>query len=258
MRFEHNSNINNQASVFGEEFNLKPEEIINIIEKVCKPKYRDTSFDPKEVEIALYNCDYYIRPGAPKTRFVIECMKILQEYKWNKVKVDLDSLYTKTMLRVCVLIKNFFDEEYFNEKSKQRKTNSALNVKKVKLVMYLKRLDKGQLESFFNTIFSCRSNYGLFISDMSSATFWEEIRRACIKAGLDVPFELDSLEGQRFLYNNKGYYFKVLSTKTIASMLSNAIDLNIDMATSAAKKLRKYGYPAMLTYINTTVSNRDF
>jgi len=59
-------------------------------------------------------------------------------------------------------------------------------------------------------------------------------------------------------YNNKGYYFKVLSTKTIASMLSNAIDLNIDMATSAAKKLRKYGYPAMLTYINITVSNRDF
>ena len=41
-------------------------------------------------------------------------------------------------------------------------------------------------------------------------------------------------------------------------MLSNAIDLNIDMATSAAKKLRKYGYPAMLTYINITVSNRDF
>ena len=36
----------------------------------------------------------------------------------------------------------------------------------------------------------------------------------------------------------------------IANMLCDAIDLDIEVATSAAKKLYKSGYDAMINYIN--------
>jgi hypothetical protein len=90
----------------------------------------------------------------------------------------------------------------------------------------------------------------MFVTDVGSAGFWKKIHESCRAVGVDVPQELDSVEGQKFLNNNKNVYFKVLSTKVIANMLCDAIDLDIEVASAAAKKLYKSGYDAMINYIN--------
>ena len=113
-----------------------------------------------------------------------------------------------------------------------------------------------KLKSFLDTIVICRRNHGLFITDVSSAGFWEKIHESCRAAGVNVPKEFNSVEGQTFLNNNSGYYFKVLSTKVIANMLCDAIDLDIEVATSAAKKLHNSGYDAMFDYIHSSIGDK--
>ena len=54
-------NVNNSmAKAYGEDFNLSTEEIINTIEKIYKLESIDTNFRHEDVEVALYNYDYYI------------------------------------------------------------------------------------------------------------------------------------------------------------------------------------------------------
>ena len=91
---------------------------------------------------------------------------------------------------------------------------------------------------------------GFFISETSSITLWRRIDEECRKGGLAVPEELDSYEGEAFLRKNEFYYFKVLSTKTIAALLYNAIDLDVNIVAAAAKKYYTSGYDAMINYIN--------
>jgi hypothetical protein len=82
----------------------------------------------------------------------------------------------------------------------------------------------------------------------------EKIHEACRAAGVNVPEEFDSIEGQMFLNNNPGYYFNALSTKVIANMLCDAIDLDVEMALSAAKKLYNSGLDTMINYINSKIA----
>ena len=95
----------------------------------------------------------------------------------------------------------------------------------------------------------------MFVTDVSSAGFWAKIYESCRAAGVNVPEELDSNEGLEFLNNknNKSFYFKALSTKVIANMLCDAIDLDIEVATSAAKKLYTSGCDAMSNYIHREI-----
>ena len=98
-------------------------------------------------------------------------------------------------------------------------------------------------------VISCRLARGWFITNSSSTDFWAKIHESCRAVGVNVPEALDSVEGQRFLNNNKNYFFDALDTKVIANLLCDAIDLNVKMATSAAKKLCNSGCNAMLDYI---------
>ena len=129
-----------------------------------------------------------------------------------------------------------------------------VSMNKDKLRTYLKKLDRVKLESFLNMVISCRLARGWFISNSSSTDFWAKIHESCREVGVKVPEALDSVEGQRFLKNNKNYFFDALDAKVIANLLCDAIDLNIKMATSAAKKLCNSGCSAMLDYIRREVN----
>ena len=250
MKNNINGNTNNMAKVFGPEFNLNNEEIINTIKKIYKLEVIDLTFNPVEVEIALYNNDYYIRPGIAKERFMMECMKSFGKIKTQHGKMDDNFLHFGYTIQVLGIIKEFFDESYFEEQVRRRSQYATSTSSKEKLRMYLKKLGKDDLELFLNMVVNCRLQRGMFVTDVSSVGFWAKIHESCRAAGVDVPQELDSVEGQNFLNNNKNVYFKVLSTKMIANMLCDAIDLDIEVATSAAKKLYKSGYDAMINYIN--------
>lgn len=237
------------AKVFGPEFDKSPEEIINIIRKVIAIKVIDTTFNPIEVEVAMYNSDYYVRPGVAKYSFMMKSAKLSQKIKREYSEMGDDMVYFFLLTGMLGIIKQSFDEEYFEEQVKQRASNKMIAINKDKLRMYLKKLDRSKLESFLNMVISCRLEKGWFITNASSTEFWAKIHESCRAAGVNVPEALDTGEGQKFLKSNKNFYFNALDTKVIANMLCDAIDLNIDMATSAAKKLYNYGCDAMIDYI---------
>ena len=79
MKCKINRTVNsNTANVFGPEFDKTPEEIINIIRKISKLHAIGPDYNPIEVEVALYNNDYYVRPGDTKQRFMREFKKIYE------------------------------------------------------------------------------------------------------------------------------------------------------------------------------------
>ena len=252
-----NSNINRttntMANVFGEEFNFSTEEIINIIKKMYQLKVIDHTFNFVEAEVALYNNDYYIRPGIAKERFMNELMGLFIESKLKCGGMDDNRLYFRFIILALSIMKNSFDESYFEEQTKKRNLSAPVIVNKGKLRSYMKKLDRNKLKSFFEMIITCRRHHGLFISDVSSAGFWEKIHESCRAAGVNVPRELDSVEGQMFLNNNKSDFFNALSTNVIANMLCDAIDLDIEVATAAAKEIYTSGCDAMFNYIQRRI-----
>lgn len=253
MKCNINRTTNSMANVFGSRFDLSAEEIINTIKKISKLDVIDLTFNPLDVEVALYNNDYYIRPGVTKERFMMECRKAFGKIKPLHGKMDDNLLYFSYVIQVLDIIKKFFDEAYFEEQVRRRSQSATFTVNKDKLRMYLKKLDKEDLELFLNTVVGCRLKRGMFITDVSSSGFWAKIYEACRAAGVNVPQDLDSVEGQKFLNTNKSFYFKALSTKVFANMLCDAIDLDIEVAASAAKKLYNSGSREMINYINRKI-----
>jgi len=243
------------ARAFGEEFNLSDEEIIKIIEKIYKLENIDTSFRHEDVEVALYNCDYYIRPGKDKAQFMNQFQLIFSQIK-EDLKDNPEWLVRwRCSMELMDLIKQSFDEEYFKEQVARRRKESNV-VSKDKLKTYLKRFDKDQLEVFLQIIVQYRLQFGMFMSNPSSAALWKRIDDACRELGYDIPFELDSAEGKNFLDSNPRYYFKYLGKATIATELCSAIDLDVALAGSVAKKLYKNGYEATLNYLHTKLTDR--
>ena len=89
----NNRTTTNMANLFGSQFNLSTEEIISIIRKMYNLKVVDLTFNPIEVEVALYNNDYYVRPGIAKERFMNELMELFAERKLQRGKVDDNLLH---------------------------------------------------------------------------------------------------------------------------------------------------------------------
>ena len=247
MKYNKNNSVSN---IFDHEFNLSINEIVNAIDKVYNFYSASETINQQDVEIALFNDDFYIRPGIKKDAFMNEWSKMCAEIKATYGNVD-DTAYRIVILESINLIKRYFDYTYFKEQIERRKHSSD---DKNKLRTYMHKLDKGQLFNFMKMIACYRPQHGLFISETSSITFWKRIDDECRKAGLPIPKDLDSYEGQTFLNNNAFYYFKVLSAKTIASLLYNAIDLDVNIAGSAVKKLYKSGYDKMIDYVNRNIS----
>ena len=150
-----NTTSNNMSNVYGPQFNLSTEEIINTIKKVSKLEVIDLTFNPIDVEVALYNNDYYIKPGAAKERFMRECRNAFGQAKSLRGKMDDNLLYFGYIIQVLGIIKEFFDEACFEDQIRRRSQSATFTVNKDKLRMYLKKLDKEDLELFLNTVVGC-------------------------------------------------------------------------------------------------------
>ena len=116
-----NATTNTMANVFGPQFDLSSEEIINIIRKMYNLKVVDFTFNPVEVEVALYNNDYYIRPGIAKECFMSELMKLYVEGLPRGNKKEDDRRWFRFIILALNVMKNSFDEAYFEEQIERRK-----------------------------------------------------------------------------------------------------------------------------------------
>lgn len=249
-------NVNNSmAKAYGEDFNLSTEEIVNTIEKIYKLESIGTSFRHKDVEVAFYNNDYYIRPGKDKALFMKRWQEIFCEIN-NDLKDKPDWLvHWRFSMETMKLIKESFDEIYFKEQvARRRKGISA--VEKDNLISYLKKFDENKLKAFICIMIACRRQHGLFISEASSVALWKEIGNMCRNLGCDVPINYDTKAGERLLSRNPFYFFEWLDKKTIAAKLCDAIDLDVSLAGSVAKKLYKCGEEATLNYLKIKLKER--
>ncbi len=249
-------NMNNSmAKAYGEGFNLSTEEIINTIEKIYRLENIDTNFRHEDVEVALYNYDYYIRPGKDKILFIKRFEKIFWEIKKDLKDKPEWLVRWRCSLELMKLIKESFDEVYFKEQV-ARRTRVMIPTGKGKLVSCLQKFDENQLKVFIRLVTHCRRQYGLFISETSSAALWKTMADKCRELGCDVPMAFDTKAGQDFLSRDPLYFFKWLDQKTIAVELCDAIDLDIALAVSTAKKFYKCGYEATLNYLNIKLRGR--
>jgi hypothetical protein len=237
------------ANAYGPEFNLTNEEIIDTIRKTYKIESIGPGFDPLDVEVMLYNNDYYVRPGETKRRFMKEFGNILSKSNPLTEALGENMTYLLSMIQTLGLIKEYFDENYFEEQVERRTRSMQVTVNKDKLRKLLKKLDKDKFEFFFITAINGRLERGLFITDVSSANLWLKIRESCRASGANVPEDVDIAELKKYTINDNGYYFNILSPKTLANILCDAIDLDIEMATVAVQKLYSSGRASMVDYI---------
>ena len=244
------------AEAYGPEFNFTTDEIINIIRKTYQISAIGPGFNPIEVEVTLYNNDYYIRPGDVKHCFMKEFQKILSESNPLVKGLGDNMTYLCQVIQILGLIKEYFDEDYFEEQIARRNQPIKPNVNKEKLGKFLKKLNKENFELFFSVVLEGRLEYGLFITDVSSANLWQKIRESCRAAGANVPEDINLEELKEFMENNRTYYFNILSSKVLANLLCDAIDLDISIATSAAQKLYNSGRSAMIEYIKREVKEK--
>ena len=256
MKCNYKNNRNNSlAKAFGEDFNFSNEEIIEIIEKIYKLEVIDTNFRHEHVEVALYNCDYYIRPGKAKELFMKQFESIFKQTKADLRAMPEWMAQWHCSIALIELIKQRFDEKYFEEQVKRRRLDTSA-AHKDKLESYIKKFDDNQLKSFLTLIISYRLNNGLFVSNNASNAFWVEIEEECRKSGYKTPYCFDTEEGKRFLEKNNLYFFKVLSKEMIAAKLCDAIDLDVTLAEVVAKKFYESGYEATTQYLNTMINIR--
>lgn len=233
-------NNNNMARVYGPEFNFSTEEIINIIRKVSKLKVGDRNCYQIEFEATLYNCDYYVRPGIAKEQFMNEVKNALDETCHHPGKMDYEE-YCRFLARAFYIIQKFFDEAYFEEQL------TTITANKDKLKMYLKKLDRYQLEIFFNIVMCYKFKRGLFVTDASLSGLGKKIHKVYTEAGFNIPKNPVSADGLRFFKEND--CIKVFGPQVFVNALCDAIDLDIETASSAAKKLYTSGRDAMINYI---------
>ena len=256
MNCKINRTTNNMADVYGPEFNLTTEEIINTIRRTYQIQSIGPGFNPIDVEVTLYNNDYYVRPGDAKHRFIKEFEKIFSGAN-QLIKDCGDNLaHLCTIIQILGLIKEYFDEAYFEEQINRRKEPINSAVTKERLKKLLKKCNKDKFELFFITVIGCRLQHGLFMTDVNSANLWMKIRESCRAAGVEVPEDTYGTEFKDFLSNNRGYYFNILSTKALANMLCDAIDLDVELAISAAHKLYNYGIDAMSDCIKREINSK--
>ena len=238
-----NKNLNNSAY----EHRLSTDEIVAAISKICLPEPSEVDVEEKDLGLALANYDYFVKPGLPRKMFMSAFAHIFSEAKKLNNGQTTDAMYWNQLLS---LMRSFFDRAYFEAQIVRRRFNPA---SKKKLAAQMKRFSQEQLYAFFSYMFIYKADHSLFISTYNGNIFWEAIANECRAVGLNVPRELDSVEGQRFLKMNPNFYFKVLSVKQISTLLLEAIDLDMNIAASAAKRLNEQGVYAMAKYLDLKV-----
>ena len=216
------NNINNpMAKMFGNEFNLSTKEVADCIDRIYKLDTFDNNFRFEDVEVALCNSDYYVRPGEIKWAFKREWMKLFTE---AKASGENDLARFVFIVKLIELIKSFFDKEYFQEQIARRQISTS---DKMKLKTYMDKFDKTQLFRFMIAVSASKSEKGMFISEASYVALFKEIDDECRRNGVNIPIALDSPEGVELLRQHPFYYFEILSTKTISDLLCEAIDLDV-------------------------------
>ena len=188
------------------------------------------NFDPSHLDDAIINCDYYVRAGVNRVRFMSDFAKIME----TASKITAEDYLHFFSVELAYLIKRYFDKEYFEMRCKEKQDLSS----KKKLKDSVKKMDKETLKEFVKFIITERHTHNLFVSNDSSVNMWKDLNDRCVKRDGRVP-ALSSVEHNLFSKTDPLYHFRFLSKKTIAEVVCNHIDKDIELATKVANKFYK-------------------
>ncbi len=214
---------------------------MNHSQKVAIIKYfytvdpNDKNFDLSNIDVAIRNSDYYIRPGETRRRFANNLDTILKTLGPDTPNYDEHTLG----VNIAYLIKRYFDLDYFVTRLRPVKDFSDTT----RLKNYLYKLSYGQLKEFIATILYCRHAYDLFFNNENSTNMWQTLNAKCIEKDSSVPGIWEP-RYREFTAKHPLYQFEYLSKETVAQVFCEHIDKDIKLAEMVAKVFYKSGTKA--------------
>ena len=225
-------------------------DVKNAIETIVKLDVVGEEFPHKELDLAVVNCDYYIRPGINRKMFMFWFDNIKAgQFNFNLIDPNIPEDYRIPMILIG-LVKTFFDKTYFEEQIKI----PAKKIDNIRLKKCIQKLNKTDLLKFFILLLTGRHSGDLFISNSNSVNMWIRFNDACRKVDASIPVITEKTSGYSNLTsNNPAYFFDFLSTKQITNIICDSIDNHGNDAEKLAQILYNSGYEAAKSYLDHLV-----
>ncbi len=225
---------------------MKNLKVINAIKLISNYDVVGEEFPDKELELAIINCDYYVRPGNGRTMFMFFLNRILTgNFDQDLLDPNIPEDYRIPMILVG-LVRAFFDKTYFEEQI--NKPSPKIN--NTQLKKHVKKLTKVELKDFIILLITGRQNRDLFISNSNSTNMWMRINEECRKIDDSIPPINDGTGAfEKYIGTDPVYFFNYLSTKQIANIICDSIDKHICDAEKIAKLIGSSGCAAAQNYL---------
>lgn len=229
---------------------MKNIEVINAIKLISNYDVVGEEFPHKELDLAVVNCDYYVRPGINRKMFMFWFDNIQAgRFNYNLLDPNIPEDYRIPMILIG-LVRTFFDKTYFEEKIKI----PTEKIDNIRLKKCIQKLNKTDLLNFFILLLTGRHSRDLFISNSNSVNMWIRFNEECRKIDATIPVITEKSSGYSNLTgNNPAYFFNFLSTKQIANIICDSIDNHGNDAEKLAKILYNSGYTAAKSYLDHLV-----
>ena len=226
-------------------------EVKNAIETIVKFDVTGEEFPYKELDLAIVNCDYYVRFGASRKAF----MSWFYCINYGKLPVELivDNIPKEEQIPYILvgLVKAFFDKAYFEECCKSPISRMDCSIVR----KMLKNFNTKELKNFFTLLINGRVLGDLFVSNASSVRLWSAFNNECCNVDNSIPqINETPMAYSAFTHNNPSYFFDCLSPKKIVDIICDSIDKNADVAEKLAKILNDSGYKSAERYLNNVVT----
>ena len=216
--------------------------IVDYIRYVNEVDLKDGTIDLSNVDIAVENCDYYIKPGRNRALFLAEFGKYMRKLS---VKASTEEMGRFT-LQMATLVQRYFDKDYFEYRI--NRANEIPNKQLLKL--YLEKFNCSQILEFWGFIINARYNYDLFMSNESATHMLTTFNAMCRKKDTSIPGIWEP-RYEAYIAKNPAYHFKYLSKKTIVKVFCDHIDKDTRLAGEAAREYYKFGVDAARNYVMT-------
>lgn len=224
---------------------MNHKSIIEIIKYYYEVDPRDAGFIPNYLDIAVMNCDYYVRPGRNRAMFMHDFERLMRGTKPPETQQERFVWFVE----MTNLVKRYFDKEYFILHIEPVEDHSSKQLLKT----YLDKFSKKQLMEFMIFVIGCRRECDLFLSNNGSVKLWATLNMKCVEKDSCVP-SIQERGYEEFAAQNPLYSFDYLSKKTIATIFYDHIDKNITLAGKAAKVFYNSGINAAYDCVNSALS----
>ena len=245
-------NKNSVTRTFGDAFNKGIEETIENIKMINRLENFSIDINFEDIEMVMYNCDYYVRNEADKDEFIRKCDKIFRERKIVEKENSEWFSWCWWAANIVELIQRSFDETYFKEQIALRRKNAAPG-SKCKLRMYFEKFSMEQLKEYFKLVHYCMMEHGWFVSPNE----WDEMSFSLeMNAAQEIHKRFPDMNSEMLnsIEEKPLYFLDYLDKEYIEYVLFVGIDDHVTVAENIAEMLYNCGYKPTLQYVMAEIT----